>query len=164
LATAGNNFSQFDPEELPRANDMRFACVVSEWNEDVTSALYLGAREALEACGAPRINIRHITVPGAVELTYACKKLCESGEYDAVIAIGNVIQGETKHFDFVCNSVTQGITELNLRFDTPVIFCVLTDNTKQQSIDRAGGKHGNKGVEAGVAAIKMAGLRKTVLR
>ena len=164
MATAGNNLSQYDPEALPKATNMRFACVVSEWNHDVTDALYLGAKEALEACGAAKMDIRHISVPGAVELTYACKKLCESDEYDAIIAIGNVIQGETKHFDFVCNSVTQGVTELNLRFDTPVIFCVLTDNNKQQSLDRAGGKHGNKGIEAAVAALKMAGLRKTVLR
>jgi len=164
VATAGNNLSDFNPEDLPRATNMRFACVVSEWNHDVTNALYLGARDTLAACGAMKQDIRHIPVPGAVELSYACKKLCESKQYDAIIAIGNVIQGETKHFDFVCNSVTQGITELNLRFDTPVIFCVLTDNNKQQSLDRAGGKHGNKGIEAGVAALKMAGLRKTILR
>ncbi|MGK0406372.1 MAG: 6,7-dimethyl-8-ribityllumazine synthase [Roseivirga sp.] len=164
MATTGNNLSQIDPGKLPRATDMRFACVVSEWNHDITNALYLGAKEALQACGAAKHDIHHIPVPGAVELSFACKKLCEGDRYDAIIAIGNVIQGETKHFDFVCQSVTHGITELNIRYNTPVIFCVLTDNNKQQSIDRSGGIHGNKGVEAAVAALKMAGLCKTVLR
>ncbi len=162
MATAGNNLSQFNPEELPSATGMRFACVVSEWNNEITSALYEGAKNTLLACGAAGHDVTQVKVPGAVELTYAAKRLCQSEKFDAIIAIGNVIQGETKHFDFVCNSVTQGITELNLRFDTPVIFCVLTDNNIEQSRARSGGVHGNKGIEAAVAALKMAGLRKII--
>jgi 6,7-dimethyl-8-ribityllumazine synthase len=92
-------------------------------------------------------------------LIYGCKKMVTSQKVDAVIAIGNVIQGETKHFDFVCEGVTQGIVDLNVRQDIPIIFCVLTDNTKQQSLDRSGGTHGNKGVECAIAAIKMAALK-----
>lgn len=162
MATAGHNLSQINPEELPSALGMRFACVVAEWNSEITYALYEGAKQALLACGAAGPDIRQVKVPGAVELTYAAKRLCQSEKYDAVIVIGNVIQGETKHFDFVCQSVTQGVTELNLRYDTPVIFCVLTDNTIEQSRARSGGIHGNKGVEAAVAALKMAGLRKVI--
>lgn len=160
MATAGHNLSDFNPEELPKATGMRIACVVSEWNSEITNALYQGARDILMACGAAGHDVTQVKVPGAVEITYTAKKLCESKKYDAIIAIGNVIQGETKHFDFVCQSVTHGVTELNLQFDTPVIFCVLTDNTIEQSRARAGGIHGNKGTEAGVAALKMAGLRK----
>jgi len=104
-------------------------------------------------------NIIKWDVPGSFELIYGSKKMLEQN-VDVVIAIGCVIQGETKHFDFVCEGVTQGIKALNLTSDTPVIFCVLTDNTKQQSIDRSGGKHGNKGTEAAIAAIKMAELRR----
>src|SRR5699024_9028522 len=100
-------------------------------------------------------------VPGSFELIYGCKKMQESlPELDAIIAIGNVIQGETKHFDFVCEGVTQGIKDLNIQSDIPVVICVLTADNKQQSIDRSGGKYGNKGSEAAVVAIKMADLRK----
>lgn len=162
MATAGTNLSEFNPEDLPNANGMRFACVVSEWNDEITSALYEGAKSTLMACGAAGHDITHVKVPGAVEITFAAKRLCASEKYDAIIAIGNVIQGETRHFDFVCNSVTQGITELNLRYNTPVIFCVLTDNNIEQSRARSGGIHGNKGTEAAVAALKMAGLRKLI--
>lgn len=160
MATAGNNLSLYDPEKLPTATGMRFACVVSEWNSEICNALYNGAQEVFQACGAARHDVVHIPVPGAVELTFAAKKLCESKKYDAVIVIGTVIQGETKHFDYVCQSVTHGVTELNLKYNTPVIFCVLTDNTIEQSRARSGGEHGNKGIEAAVAALKMAGLKK----
>ncbi len=160
MATAGHDLSAIDPQNLPDGREMKIACVVAEWNAEITSALFEGAKAALQSCGVLPLNIHHYGVPGTVEITYAAKKLCEGKQYDAVIAIGNVIQGETRHFDFVCDSVTQGITELNLRFDTPVIFCVLTDNTIEQSRARAGGKHGNKGAEAAAAALRMAGLRK----
>ena len=100
-------------------------------------------------------------VPGSFELVFGCKKMIQSEQLDAIIAIGNVIQGETKHFDFVCNGVTQGIADLNIKYDVPIIFCVLTDNTKQQSIDRSGGKLGNKGIESAIAAIKMAAIKKS---
>lgn len=162
MATAGNNLSLYDPEKLPKATGMRFACVVSEWNSEITNGLFNGAKEVFKACGAASHDVVHIPVPGAVELTFAAKKLCQSKKYDAVIVIGTVIQGETKHFDYVCQSVTHGVTELNLQYDTPVIFCVLTDNNIEQSRARSGGEHGNKGIEAAVAALKMAGLKKII--
>ncbi len=162
MATEGTNLSHYDPESLPKAGGMRFACVVSEWNSEITSALYKGALEVLINCGAARHDVVHIPVPGAFELTFAAKRLCQSRKYDAVIAIATVIQGETKHFDYVCQSVTEGITQLNLTYDTPVIFCVLTDNNIEQSRARSGGQHGNKGIEAAVAALKMAGLKKVL--
>jgi len=161
MATAGTNLSAYDKATIPNAKNFRFGIVVSEWNGDITQGLFQGAFDALLDCGAIKENIVRWNVPGAFELIYGSKKMTESFEMlDAVIAIGTVIQGETKHFDFVCEGVTQGIKDLNLQGDIPVIFCVLTDNTKQQSIDRSGGKHGNKGTEAAIAAIKMAQLRK----
>ncbi len=155
---ATTNLSTYDKATIPNAKDFRFGIVVSEWNPDITQNLHKGAIKALLDCGAQQENIISWEVPGSFELVYGCKKMLESQKVDAIIAIGNVIQGETKHFDFVCEGVTQGIVDLNIKYDTPVIFCVLTDNTKQQSIDRSGGKHGNKGIECAVAAIKMAAL------
>jgi 6,7-dimethyl-8-ribityllumazine synthase len=102
-----------------------------------------------------------VNVPGSFELVNAGRKLCASDNFDAVIAIGNVIQGETRHFDFVCQGVANGIAELNANYTTPVIFCLLTDNNLQQSLDRSGGIHGNKGTEAAIAAIKMAELKNS---
>ena len=158
MATANHNLSNYDKSTIPNAKDFRFGIVVSEWNAEITEGLYNGAIDALVDCGAFKENIERVDVPGSFELIYGAKHLM-SKNFDAVIAIGCVIQGETKHFDFVCEGVTQGIKDLNILYDTPVIFCVLTDNTKQQSIDRSGGKHGNKGTEAAIAAIKMADLR-----
>lgn len=165
MATEGNNLSAYDKTTIPNANDFRFGIVVSEWNEDITEGLWQGAFDALLDCGAQKENIVRWNVPGAFELTYGAARMTKSiyaasGMLDAIIVIGCVIQGETKHFDFVCAGVTQGIKDLNLQGDIPVIFCVLTDNTHQQSVDRSGGKHGNKGTEAAIAAIKMAQLRK----
>jgi|UniRef100_UPI004047506E 6,7-dimethyl-8-ribityllumazine synthase len=157
---ATTNLSYYDKATIPNAKSFRFGIVVSEWNPDITQNLLKGAIEALHDCGALADNILVWDVPGSFELVYGCKKMLESENLDAVIAIGNVIQGETKHFDFVCEGVTQGIVNLNILQDTPVIFCVLTDNTKQQSIDRSGGKLGNKGIECAIAAIKMAALRQ----
>tara|TARA_R110001583_G_scaffold5921_4_gene31210 strand:+ start:3191 stop:3670 length:480 start_codon:yes stop_codon:yes gene_type:complete len=157
---ATTNLSNYDKATIPNAKNFRFGIVVSEWNPDITENLYLGAKEALIENGASKENIIKWDVPGSFELIYGCKKMIETQELDAIIAIGNVIQGETKHFDFVCDGVTQGIKDLNIKYDVPIIFCVLTDNTKQQSIDRSGGKHGNKGIESAIAAIKMAALRK----
>jgi 6,7-dimethyl-8-ribityllumazine synthase len=159
MATVNHNLSQYDKNSIPNAKDFRFGIVVSEWNDKITGGLLKGAIDALVDCGVQETNIIKWDVPGSFELIYGSKKMI-SQNVDAVIAIGCVIQGETKHFDFVCNGVTQGITTLNLTTDTPVIFCVLTDNTLQQSIDRSGGIHGNKGTEAAIAAIKMAELRR----
>ena len=159
MATENKNLSNYDKATIPNAKDFRFGIVVSEWNDTITEGLYNGALEALKDCGAIDKNITRWNVPGSYELIYGCKKM-QNQNVDVVIAIGSVIQGETKHFDFVCDGVTQGIKDLNILSDIPVIFCVLTDNNRQQSIDRSGGKHGNKGTEAAIAAIKMAQLRK----
>ncbi|NER12144.1 6,7-dimethyl-8-ribityllumazine synthase [Leptobacterium flavescens] len=160
MATENKNLSHYDKNSVPNAKDLRFGIVVSEWNENITEGLFSGAYEALIDCGAQAENIERWNVPGSYELTFGCKKMLQTRKVDAVIAIGSVIQGETKHFDFVCSATAQGIKELNIQFDTPVIFCVLTDNNMQQAIERSGGKHGNKGTEAAIAAIKMAVLGK----
>ena len=155
---ATSNLSYYDSSTIPNAKSFRFGIVVSEWNPEITQGLLKGAIETLVDCGADRSKIITWDVPGSFELVFGCKKMIESQNIDAIIAIGNVIMGETKHFDFVCGGVTQGIVDLNIKHNVPVIFCVLTDNTKQQSIDRSGGKLGNKGIEAAIAAIKMAAL------
>lgn len=160
MATENKNLSNYDKQTIPNTNRLRFGIVVSEWNEQITNGLLKGAVEALTDNGVAENNIIRWNVPGSFELIYGCKKMLETQNVDAVIAVGCVIQGETKHFDFVCEGVTQGIKDLNIKYDVPVIFCVLTDNTLQQSIDRSGGKHGNKGTEAGITAIKMADLRR----
>ncbi len=159
MATANKNLSHYDKATIPNAKDFRFGIVVSEWNDSITEGLFQGAWDALLDCGVSNLNIVRWNVPGSFELIYGCKKMQEQN-VDAVIAIGSVIQGETKHFDYVCEAVSQGIKDLNVLHNTPVVFCVLTDNTLQQAIDRSGGKHGNKGTEAAIAAIKMAALNK----
>ncbi|AUS04571.1 6,7-dimethyl-8-ribityllumazine synthase [Pseudotamlana carrageenivorans] len=159
MATANKNLSEYDKATIPNASNFRFGIVVSEWNDTITEGLYKGAYDALIDNGVEAQNIIRWDVPGSFELIYGCKKMQEQ-MVNAVIAIGSVIQGETKHFDFVCEGVTQGIKDLNVLHETPVIFCVLTDNNMQQSIERSGGIHGNKGTEAAIAAIKMAKLRQ----
>jgi len=158
MATKNKNLSLYDKAMIPNAKNLRFGIVVSEWNETITEGLYKGALETLIDCGTLESNIIRWNVSGSFELTYGSKKMLQTQKVDAVIAIGSVIQGETKHFDFVCSATAQGIKDLNIQFDIPVIFCVLTDNTMQQAIERSGGKHGNKGTEAAIAAIKMACL------
>ena len=158
MATANKNLSEYDKATIPNAKNFRFGIVVSEWNSEITEGLYNGAMEALLDCGASQENIVRWNVPGSYELVFGSKKMIATQNVDAVIAIGSVIQGETKHFDFVCSATAQGIKDLNVITDTPVIFCVLTDNNLQQAIDRSGGIHGNKGSEAAIAAIKMAAL------
>ena len=159
MATENKNLSDYDKTTIPNAKDFRFGIVVSEWNDTITEGLFNGAYNTLIENEVSDDNIVRWNVPGSYELIFGCKKMQEQ-KVDAVIAIGSVIQGETKHFDFVCDAVSQGIKDLNILHDIPVIFCVLTDNTMQQAIDRSGGKHGNKGTEAAVAAIKMAFLNK----
>jgi 6,7-dimethyl-8-ribityllumazine synthase len=161
MATSTTNLSAYDKNTIPNAKDFRFGIVVSEWNHKITEGMFQGAFDALKDCGAINENIVRWNVPGSFELIFGCKQMTQSYDMlDAVIAIGSVIQGETKHFDYVCEAVSQGIKDLNVHGKIPVIFCVLTDNIMQQSIDRSGGKHGNKGTEAAIAAIKMAQLRK----
>jgi 6,7-dimethyl-8-ribityllumazine synthase len=161
MATSHKNLSSYSKDTIPNAKDFRFGIVVSEWNTNITEGMFQGAFDAILNCGGIKENVVRWNVPGSFELIYGCKKMAESYDMlDAIIAIGSVIQGETKHFDYVCEAVAQGIKDLNVHGDIPVIFCVLTDNTLQQAIDRSGGKHGNKGTEAAIVAIKMAQLRK----
>ena len=159
---ATTNLSYYDKTTIPNAKNLRFGIVVSEWNENITEGLFNGAKETLLENGVTDNNIIRWNVPGSFELVFGCKKMLQTQKVDAVIAIGTVIQGETKHFNFVCDAVSQGIKDLNLQFDTPTIFCVLTDNTMQQSIDRSGGKLGNKGVECAIACLKMIDLKKSI--
>jgi len=161
MATKNKNLSVYDKATIPNAKDFRFGIVVSEWNPKITEGLFQGAFDAILDCGGIKENIVRWNVPGSFELVYGCKKMQESYDMlDAIIAVGSVIQGETKHFDFVCQATSNGIKDLNIQSDIPVVFCVLTDNNLQQAIDRSGGKHGNKGTEAAIAAVKMAQLRK----
>ena len=158
MATAHQHLNSTDNETVPSGSGKVVAIVRAEWNHEITHGLAQGAYDTLVAHGVDPEHILQVDVPGAVELTFAAKRLHENEEPDAVIVVGCVIQGETKHFDYVCQSVTYGITELNLSYDAPTIFCVLTDNTTEQSRARSGGIHGNKGVEAAVAALKMMAL------
>lgn len=161
MATSGNNLSVYDHNKVPDAKNFKFGLVVSEWNSDITQNLFQGAFDAFIKHNVLKDNIVRWNVPGSFELIYGAKTMAESFDMlDAIIVIGSVIEGETKHFDFVCQGVSNGIAQLNIDLDIPVIFCVLTDHNKQQSIDRSGGKHGNKGTEAAIAAIKMAQLKK----
>ncbi|NQY29274.1 MAG: 6,7-dimethyl-8-ribityllumazine synthase [Flavobacteriaceae bacterium] len=160
MATIHKNLSTYDKNTIPNAKDFRFGIVVSEWNPNITEGLKKGAIDTLLENGVTEDNIVTWDVPGTFELPFGSKHMLQTQDVDAVIAIGSVIQGETKHFDFVCSGTAQGIMDLNIHGDVPVIFCVLTDNNMQQAIDRSGGIHGNKGTEAAVAAIKMAALSK----
>lgn len=157
MATENRNLSNYNKEELPNAEPFEFGIVFSEWNSEITHALRDGAINTLKDLGALDENIKTLSVPGSFELTYGAKKLAKY--CDVVIAIGSVIRGETSHFDFVCHGVTQGITQLNVVQDTPIVFCVLTDDNIEQSRARSGGKHGNKGIEAAVVALQMAKVR-----
>jgi 6,7-dimethyl-8-ribityllumazine synthase len=157
MATAHRPYSE-QQADVPNGAGRSFALVVSEWNTEITTALFEGARETLIRHGVPQEAIHRIDVPGSFELVYGAQ-LAQQQNVDAVIAIGSVIQGETRHFDFVCSGVAHGIQTLNASGACPVIFCVLTDNTLQQAKDRSGGKYGNKGEEAAIAALKMADLR-----
>jgi 6,7-dimethyl-8-ribityllumazine synthase len=158
MATAHQHLDSTNNSSVPSGEGKLVAIVRAEWNHEITSGLAEGAKKTLLQHGVAPEGILEIDVPGAVELTFGAKSALDAHDPDAVIVVGCVIQGETKHFDYVCQSVTYGITELNLSYDAPTIFCVLTDNTIEQSRDRSGGKHGNKGVEAAVAALKMMAL------
>lgn len=159
---ATKNLSDYDTAKVPSGKDKRFAIVVAEWNEQITKKLAEGAFETLRKHGVNEKNICVEYVPGTFELVFGAQAMM-SLNFDAVIVLGCVIQGETKHFDYVCSGVTQGISSLNESNDTPVIFGVLTTDTLQQAIDRAGGKLGNKGDECAVAALKMAEFSHRIL-
>ena len=155
MATAYQNLSEYDFNSVPDASEMNIGIVVAEWNKNITEKLLEGACNTLEKHGVKPENIVVKRVPGSFELTFGAKRLAETKELDAVIVLGCVVRGDTPHFDYVCSGVTQGITELNLMYDIPFIFGLLTTDTMQQSEDRAGGRYGNKGDEAAVTAIKM---------
>lgn len=158
MATRHHNLSHFDAP-LPSAADMKFGIVVAEWNRDITEALLEGAVRTLRKAGCPDLNIEIKYVPGTFELTLGTQFFAEYTDVDAVIALGCVIQGDTRHFDFICQGVTQGITQLQMQWNMPISFGVLTVNERQQALDRAGGRLGNKGDEAAAAAIQMVKLQ-----
>tara|TARA_B100000767_G_scaffold152713_1_gene143659 strand:+ start:645 stop:1127 length:483 start_codon:yes stop_codon:yes gene_type:complete len=159
MSKKNTNLSHFIMDEVPNAKGLSFGIVVSEWNGIITEGLYMGAIDALIKCGVNANSIVRYNVPGSYELVFGAK-IAAKNNHDAIICLGSVIQGETKHFDFVCNSVAMGIKDLNISLDIPVIFGVLTDNDISQAKNRSGGKFGNKGIEAGVTAIKMAVLNR----
>lgn len=163
MATSEKNLSEINLKELPNGADFRIGIVVSEWNQDITSNLLKGAVDTLKLAGVDEDEIVIKKVPGAFELPLGCQWLLEADEsIDGIIAIGCVIQGDTRHFDFVCNGATDGIMKVMLEYNSPISFCLLTDNNKQQSIDRSGGKHGNKGIEAAVSCLKMIALQNSL--
>ena len=159
MATTNNNLSDFDKKSIPDSSKMKFGIVVSKWNDKITDNLFNGAYTTLIESGVLKNNIVKLEVPGSFELIFGAKIL-STKEVDAIICLGSIIQGETKHFDYVCQAVSNGIKDLNITLDIPVIFGVLTDNTMEQALNRSGGKHGNKGIEAAVTAIKMAHLNQ----
>ncbi|MEA4919160.1 6,7-dimethyl-8-ribityllumazine synthase [Proteiniphilum sp.] len=159
MATALNNLSSYDPTVVPNGEGRRVAIVVSDWNSSVTHSLLNGATDTLLKFGVSANDIIIEHVPGSFELTYAAKVMIERAKVDSVIILGCVIQGETPHFTFVCDSVTEGTTRLNLKYDVPVIFGLLTTLTLDQAQARAGGRHGNKGDEAAITALKMMELQ-----
>lgn len=159
MATTNNNLSDFNKDSLPDSSNMKIGIVVSKWNNNITNGLFNGAYTTLIESGVSENNIEKIEVPGSFELIFGAKLLSKKN-VDAIICLGSVIQGETKHFDYVCQAVSNGIKDLNISLNIPVIFGVLTDNTMEQAVNRSGGKHGNKGVEAAVTAIKMVHLNQ----
>ena len=163
MATVNRNLSNYDFSLVPSAREMKFGVVVAEWNKNITEGLFKGAMDAFLNCGCDESNIIRKNVPGSFELPLAAQFFFESTDVDAVICLGSIIKGETKHFDYVCESTALGIKDVSLKYNKPVIFGVLTDNTMQQAIDRSGGKYGrgkygNKGTEAAISAIKMVNL------
>lgn len=159
MASALKNLSTYKEDELPSAKDLNFGIVVADWNAEITHALYQGCHETLVKHGALESNIHTVQVPGAFELPAAAKMLLGKHKLDAVVCIGCVIKGETSHNEYINHAVATGITQLSLFSGKPVIYGVLTPNDEQQAKDRAGGKYGNKGVEAAVTAIRMANLK-----
>lgn len=156
MATALHNLSEYDLAKVPDASNMCFGIVVSEWNPEITGALLNGAVKTLKKHGALPENIHVKTVPGSFELVYGAHQMVLNGGYDALIVLGCVIKGDTPHFDYICQGVTNGIAHLNTTSEIPIIYGLLTTNNLQQAIDRCGGVLGNKGDECAVDAIKMA--------
>ena len=162
MATALHNLSDYDPAAVPSAKGMKFGIVVSEWNHNITGTLLQGAHDTLLKQGVKEEDILIKTVPGSFEPIFGAAQMVKSGKVDAVIAIGCVIRGDTPHFDYICQGTTQGLAELNVTGDIPVIYGLLTCNNLQQAQDRAGGILGNKGDECAVDAIKMVDYRRKI--
>jgi 6,7-dimethyl-8-ribityllumazine synthase len=160
MASANKNLSAHDNAELPSAKDMSFGIVVADWNEHITHALLKGCKELLLQQGADESRMEILHVPGSYELPFGAKLLLSAHKLDAIICLGCVIKGETKHDQYISQAVAGGIMQLGLMTDKPVIFGVLTPNNDEQARDRAGGKHGNKGVEAAVTALQMVALAR----
>ena len=161
MATSQKNLSSFSETGITDISGKSFTIVVAEWNSEITEALYTGAYETLLKYGAQKKKITRMNVPGTYELSLGAQWALEDKKTDAVICLGCVIQGETRHFDFICEAVAQGLTNVALKYNKPVIFGVLTTDNQQQALDRAGGKHGNKGDEAAATAIKLLSLKTT---
>jgi 6,7-dimethyl-8-ribityllumazine synthase len=162
MASSLKNLSDPGKREIPSAKGMNFVILISEWNQEITSALYKGAHASLIQHGAKAKNIEIQYVPGSFELSLGAQFAAQKNEVDAVICLGCIIQGETRHFDFISNAVANGITNVGLMYNKPIVFGVLTTNDLKQAKERAGGKHGNKGDEAAVTAIKMVALKKSL--
>lgn len=160
MSSADKNLSDVHINASIDASKFKFGIVVADWNEQVTESLYAGAYQTLVNAGAQREKIIRMNVPGTFELSLGAQWMAEKKDIDAVICLGCVIQGETRHFDFICDAVANGITNVGLKFNKPVIFGVLTTDNMKQALDRAGGKHGNKGDEAAATAIKMLAMKE----
>jgi len=160
MSSSEKNLSSFDQATIPNAVKMRIGIVVSEWNNKVTEKLFEGAYETLVASGCKKGNIIRKNVPGSFELPTGAMFFAEYDDVDAVICLGCVIQGETRHFEFICHAVADGLVHLSVKFGMPFIFGVLTTDNMEQAIERSGGKLGNKGIEAAVTAIKMVALQQ----
>lgn len=155
MTSVEKKWNNIEADLLLSPQKIKIGVVVSEWNEAITTSLYSGAYETLRQASIPKKNIKRMNVPGSFELSLGAQWLAEQEDIDAVICLGCVIEGETKHFEFISQAVAQGLTTVGIKFNKPVIFGVLTPNTMQQALDRAGGKYGNKGVEAATTALKM---------
>lgn len=164
MASINQNLSEKTIAGVTNAGDFRFCVIQAEWNQAITDALALGAIETLKANSVPDANIRHLIVPGSFELIAASKWAVDSGNYDAVISIGVIIKGDTVHFEYICQAVSNGLAHINATSATPVIFGVLTTLDKKQAEERAGGIHGNKGDEAAYTALKMVALKQEVVK
>lgn len=159
MSSINKSLSTHSDKNISNMGNMKFAIVVSEWNDQITDALFLGTRETLMDHGVELKNIVRSDVPGSFELPLGAQWMAEDPDIDAVICLGCVIQGETPHFNFISQAVAQGVKDVGLKFNKPVIFGVLTTDNMKQALDRAGGKHGNKGDEAAITAIKMLSIR-----
>lgn len=161
---ATTNLSSYDESKVPNGSSYTIGIAVAEWNFKITNGLLQGAKETLEKHGVKTENILIKWVPGSYELPLAAQWMAQRDDVDAVVTLGCVIQGQTRHFDFVCEAASDGVLKVGLETNKPVIFGVLTDNTEQQSIDRSGGKLGNKGTECAVSCLKMLGLKEALLK